>query len=286
MDITIDINTYLSIINSHPRDKRIQFFEKDHKYVVLDDLDTSYTSVTTWVHSHFPKFDADAIIESMMRGKNWGPGHKYWGLTPFQIKKSWTENGSSVAAAGTNLHYEIETFMNNKNIAPHYHHKDLLNFYETLRIEKNMGVEWEYFIEFVRDFPSLTPYRTEWVVYDEETKIAGSIDMVYENQDGTLSIYDWKRSKEISANNNFNKYALTECIHHVPDTNFWHYTLQLNIYRMILENQYNKRIKELFLVKLHPDNKSNSYELIAVPILEKEMNDLFEIRKEMFIKKT
>ena len=38
-----------------------------------------------------------------------------------------------------------------------------------------------YFIEFIKDFPHLKPYRTEWVVYYEDIKLAGSIDMVYEN---------------------------------------------------------------------------------------------------------
>ena len=32
--------------------------------------------------------------------------------------------------------------------------------------------------------------------------------MVYENDDGTLMIYDWKRSKGISTINNFNKSGL------------------------------------------------------------------------------
>jgi nucleoside-diphosphate-sugar epimerase len=40
--------------------------------------------------------------------------------------------------------------------------------------------------------------KFEWMIFDEDLKLAGSIDMVYENPDGTLSIYDWKRSKDIS----------------------------------------------------------------------------------------
>ena len=43
----------------------------------------------------------------------------------------------------------------------------------------------------------MKPYRTEMMVFDEHVKIAGSIDMLFENKDKTLSIYDWKRSKKI-----------------------------------------------------------------------------------------
>ena len=36
--------------------KYIQFFEKGHKYTISTDPNSKYTSVTTWNHSHFPKF--------------------------------------------------------------------------------------------------------------------------------------------------------------------------------------------------------------------------------------
>ena len=103
--------TILSQSNTHPRDSNIQFFEKGHKYEVKNiENDHVYTSVTTWVHSHFPKFNADMIINSMMKGKNWQPGHKYWGKTADEIKKEWSSNDSAIA--GTQLHYKIECFMN------------------------------------------------------------------------------------------------------------------------------------------------------------------------------
>ena len=49
-----------------------------------------------------------------MKSKGWKEGHKYWGLTPEQIKAQWNTNKDSVAGAGTDLHYEIECF-NNKH---------------------------------------------------------------------------------------------------------------------------------------------------------------------------
>ena len=55
----------LSRQNHHTRDAHIQFFEKGHKYTISTDPNSKYTSVTTWNHSHFPKFDADAIINNI-----------------------------------------------------------------------------------------------------------------------------------------------------------------------------------------------------------------------------
>ena len=270
----------LSQYNSHERDKDLKFFEEGHKYVILTDTDSKYTSVTTWNHTHFPKFDADSVIKYMMKGKNWKEGHKYWGLTAEEIKKLWTNNGST---AGTDMHYEIECFMNNPNLQINYTHKDLYENYmiNNKETHRTTSLEWQYFIEFIKETPDLKPYRTEWTIYHEDIKLAGSIDMIYENPDGTLSIYDWKRSKEIKKINNWNKYALTKSICQMPDANFWHYALQLNTYKAILEAKYNKKVTELYLVRLHPDAEEKTYELIKVPDLSSEMTELFNnIKKE------
>jgi ATP-dependent exoDNAse (exonuclease V) beta subunit len=272
----------LSVRNSHSRDKNIQFFEEGHKYVILTEPDVKYTSVTSWNHSHFPKFEADSIIDNMMKGKGWKEGHKYWGLTPEQIKCQWNTNRDSLAGAGTDLHFEIECFNNDKRFQFDYTNKELYEIYMIDNKDKHdlASVEWKYFINFVKDTPQLKPFRTEWTVYNEDVKISGSIDMIYENPDGTLSIYDWKRAKNITRINNYNKFALPPQICHLPDSNFWHYALQLNTYKAIIEQKYGKIVKELFLVRLHPDAEEKNYELISLPDLSTEIKDLFSERKK------
>ena len=59
------------------------------------------------------------------------------------------------------------------------------------------SIEYEFFQNFVKDHPHLEAYRTEWCVYDEDLKIAGSIDMVFKDtRNGEFYIYDWKRTKK------------------------------------------------------------------------------------------
>jgi len=275
------LQNVLSVRNSHNRDSNIQFFELGHKYEILNEPGVKYTSVTTWNHSFFAEFDADSIIENMMKGKGWKEGHKYWGLSAEQIKALWNSNRDSVAGAGTDLHFEIECFNNNKRFKIPYTNKQLYEMYISKNGEKlsTKPLEWQYFINFVKDHPELKPYRTEWLVYNEDVKISGSIDMVYENDDGTLSIYDWKRSKNITRINNYNRFALPPQICHIPDSNFWHYALQLNTYKAILESKYGKKIRDLFLVRLHPEAEEKNYELITVPDLSVEIRDLFVERK-------
>jgi hypothetical protein len=263
---------------SHPRDKEIKFYSRGHKYEILCDKSSNYMSVTKWNGTHFPKFDADEIIAKMFKSKSWGPEHKYWGQTAEQIKASWKKNGDSATSSGTNLHERIEYFMNDDSFETEYTQQDLYKKYESIEKVHETQVEWEYFINFIKDHPELKPYRTEWMIFDEDLKLAGSIDMVYENPDGTLCIYDWKRSKEITAENNWNKYASNPLINSMPDTNFWHYALQLNTYKAILERKYGKTVTYLCLVRLHPD--ASNYELLPVPDLTEEIQLLFEEREK------
>jgi ATP-dependent exoDNAse (exonuclease V) beta subunit len=276
------LHPVLSANNAHPRDQNISFQEEGHKYTISTDPTSKYTSVTTWNHSHFPHFDADKIIKQMMKGKNWKPGHKYWGMTAEQIKQQWTDNGAAVSGAGTDMHYEIECFMNNAEVPPGYTHADLYNKW-TNELKENPIAntpEWKYFLRFVQDHPELKPFRTEWLIYHDDLKLSGSIDMVYEKPDGTLMIYDWKRSKDISKVNTFNKYATTFSISHMPDSNFWHYALQLNTYKAIIEAKYDRKVVELCLVRLHPDAVEETYELIPVPDLSEDIATLFAQRQE------
>ena len=267
----------LSKQNAHPRDEFIQFFEDGHKYIIQCDPDSKYTSVTTWNHTHFAHFDAEKVVANIMKGRNWKPGHKYWGLTKEEIMKQWSDNGAAASGAGTKMHCDIECFMNNGGLDKGYTHKELL----LANTRQDDSKEWRYFLNFAKEFPHLKPYRTEWTVFHEDLKLAGSIDMVYENPDGTLSIYDWKRTKEISPVNYFNKYATTASISHLPDSNFWHYTLQLNTYKAILEAKYGKKVTELFLVRLHPE--SEDYELIPVPNIQKEIGILWDSIIETYL---
>ena len=271
----------LAKMNGVERDQSIRFYEYGHKYEILTDKKSKYTSVTTWVHSHFPKFNADEVIDNMMKGKNWGPDNKYWGMTPMQIKQEWNKNGAEASSAGTKLHKRIEKFMNvdteTERDATHSGLLAVNSQRNALQIE-NDAKEWGYFLQFAQDHGDLVPYRTEWMIYDEQLKLAGSVDMVYKNNDGSYSIYDWKRSKDIAKTNGFGKTALTDCIDYMPDANFWHYALQLNIYKMILERNYGVRIRDLKLVRLHPDAAHDSYELLDVPVMTNVMHELIDCR--------
>jgi len=96
--------SYLYNKNLHHRDKFITFEEGPHIYTVCGERGT-YTSVTTWNHSHFSHFDADSIIDKILNNKKMSdPTYKYYGMTRETIKKERDDNRDSEANAGTKMH--------------------------------------------------------------------------------------------------------------------------------------------------------------------------------------
>jgi ATP-dependent exoDNAse (exonuclease V) beta subunit len=252
--------TFLAKLNQHERDKRIVFYEGPHIYEI--DGKQGYTSVTTWNHSHFPEFNQTKIIDNILKSRRYNdPSYKYYSMTREDIENMWEKNRVEASTAGTQTHYNIECYYNNIDVSDN-------------------SIEFKYFKNFVEDNKHLKAYRTEWCVFHEELKLSGSIDMLFiDNNTGEFLIYDWKRSKGIEYENNYGKSALTPCIKHLPDTNYWHYALQLNVYRRILLEKYDINVKKMALVVLHPDHSYKNYEVIDVNIMEKELNDLWDVRK-------
>jgi ATP-dependent exoDNAse (exonuclease V) beta subunit len=217
------------------RDNQISFDPVLHKYTIKD-VNVPFTSVTTLVHKYAQEFDSLAIVKKI---KNRETG-KYAGMSDQQIIDSWSMNGKQSAELGTIMHEQIENYFLHKTMP------------------KDITPEFSQFLEFVVHNPELQPFRLEWRIWDP-IGIAGSVDAVMKCGDDYY-IYDWKRSKEIKLRNPFQN--CKRCLSHLEDCNYNHYTLQLNIYKYILEKYYGLPIKGMFIVVCHPDAQSyNIYEL-------------------------
>ncbi len=249
---------YLQGKNPHSRDADISFMPYGHKYAVKGE--SNYISVTKWVNSQFPVFNAEHVINRMMASPNWA-NSSYHGRSKQSIKDEWQANGKSAAAAGTRLHEIIERFYNNCDV----------------EVDEDM-VEFQQFLEFEEAIGSkLRPFRTEWRVFDESLKVAGTIDMAFEGEArDAVVLYDWKRSKKIVKDNCWQN-ALSPGLSHLPDANYWKYALQLNAYRHILEKCYGKTVEAMFVVVLHPLNANKSFIRLPIPVLERELRAM---RKE------
>lgn len=227
----------LSKLNAHPRDSRITFKDEGHEYTI-EGIDNKPTSVTTLIHKNFPEFNDDLVIGKMMASPKWS-NSKYFGKTPEEIKAEWNTKKNEASTAGTKMHKSIEDFLNGEpvdNDSPEF--KMFLKFWDDMKVQ----------------YPDWEIDRTEWLIYDNSGKVAGSIDAVLRNKrdHNKIIILDWKRTKEIKFSNKFAKG--TGPFVQLDDCNYVHYSLQLNIYRHVLETCYGKEVVFMMLIIMHPNN--------------------------------
>ncbi len=225
----------LKNINPHFRDRRITPLPSDeeHGYLIDGKNRTDYISVTTYVGEVlFEKFDPDKVIEKLKSSDNWKRS-KYYGKTNEEIKEIWDK----AAKDGTAMHEEIERKLNNANRLSDF------NF------------EAKRFDLFLENHPELTPFRTEWCVFDEDIKICGCIDVVFTTGDPKnpkYVMYDWKRTKSLWYRSKFGK-GKTDSMKDTDDCNYSRYRAQLNIYALILERKYDIIIDTMRILCIHPE---------------------------------
>lgn len=234
--------------NSHIRDSRINFDEASHTYTYNGQV---FKSVTTIVEECFEQFDAE-----------------YWskrkapslGMSPQEVKAMWSKKGEEARNLGTQLHEKIER---------HY-----------MGLSNSSDATYILFEKFIEQY-HLSPYRTEWAIYDEDSKIAGTLDFL-NFQNGEFTIFDWKRSNKIivcgqpEKCSKWGKRAFNP-ISHVHDTTYWHYALQVSIYRYILEKNYGIKITSSKLAVFHPDY--NQPYVIDIPYMRDEVIAVLRNRK-------
>ena len=92
----------------------------------------------------------------------------------------WEKKRVEAANSGTELHKLIE---------------DVYNGVRSLPESNDPAVK--QFARFKRAHQHLMPYRAEWIVFDTDLELAGSIDMVFIDSEGLYHIYDWKRTPKL-----------------------------------------------------------------------------------------
>ena len=256
----------LDKIHKHINDSRISFDEAEHNYFI--DGQKAKFSVTEIIDKFFPEFDSAYWAERKATKKLIQDNVEYDSevlqATIKQILEGWEKKRIEAASKGTILHEKIEDFYNEK-----YH--------------KYYPPEFDFFKNFHNKYKKLKPYRTEWRIFDDSLSLAGTVDMVYQKENGELFIFDWKRTSKLIDQNNqpilkdFN-YGLGG-LSHIADNSFNRYALQQNVYKFILEKRYDKQISSMNLLILHP-NYTN-YVHLKLPEMKKEAAFLIEQAKEL-----
>lgn len=252
----------LQLRNATPRCHRITFQEDTHTYLV--DGQVVPWSVSQFVHMQATPFDADEVL-SRYYSASWALARNYSDgdgnpMTPDEIKQKWKQDGQCQARRGTLLHWHIECHLNGYHIA------------EPLSPDFLLYLQFE--AAFMKPF-HLTPWRTEMNMFHCGLRLAGQADLICQTVTGSLVILDWKRCKTLNING-FCGLMQLHPLDHVPDCNMWHYCLQLNAYKAILEQEYftEQCVIAMFLVVLHPEQSPRQPHVYLVPDMAAEINQL------------
>ncbi|MDX1702093.1 MAG: hypothetical protein R3250_15820, partial [Melioribacteraceae bacterium] len=105
---------------------------------------------------------------------------------------------------------------------------------------------------------------TEPILFNKLARIAGQADLLT-YQDGIINVYDWKTNKDIITKENpYNKQMLGG-LSHIPDITYYHYALQLSVYRFLLQ-AWGFQVGKLTLLHLTEQGCNQ----VEVPYLEEE----------------
>ena len=218
----------------HQRDARIHMDVPTHIYY-LDWCRPVAISGTGFLHLFFEPFDAKKVTEELSAKAK--AGSAYHGKSADEISQMW----SAGTASGSRMHKNIEDYWNAVMAG---------GAGETTTCVEDYGLFAQFLTWFRRT--NLRPFRTEWMIYDEEYDIAGSIDFVaYNPTTGKYWVIDWKRSNRLRRESYKNKKGL-HCCDGLDDCNGNHYQLQVNLYQHILEKNYGIKIEQCVVVNLHP----------------------------------
>jgi RHS repeat-associated protein len=136
-----------------------------------------------------------------------------------------------------------------------------------------------------KEYPWNSPYAfSENRVIDMiELEGAEISEPGYFRKNGGYDIYDWKRSKKIL--NPLNGQVIKKdgwgkrgigILKHIDDTSYNRYELQQNLYRHILEKNYNIVINNMYLIVMHTDEGYTNYHKVSVSKLESEINSILQ----------
>jgi len=215
----------------------IVYYDEPHVYYIDGKKATSGTAVTKCVKQ---PFDSDKISKIVAKKQ---------GKTQKEVLTDW----DTIREAGTELHAYLENRLNNK-VFP-YPKQRIVSMFEGSdpvepRFQKLIKIA-DKFVADARD--RLIPIKSELVLGDKEYGICGMIDQVFYNKkSGQLELWDWKTNSKFDTKSS---YKLKAPLAHLDSSKLSEYSLQLGLYKHIVEKNTSLRFGTSRLVWFDAENE-------------------------------
>lgn len=226
---------------------RYKFDEQEHKYF-YEGAPVQF-SVTQFIERYSKPFDSETI------SKKYAEKH---GLKQQEVLDDWKRKGDISAFAGTIVHKFLQEGKEHRIYVPTYDDNVLHGLSEQVELRvKKLLPKAKAFLEDTEG--KLIPVKLEYIVGYEQY-IAGSIDMLCWNKTKKeLQIWDYKNIKEMTTTNFFGEsmYSPFYC----PDCSLNHYSVQLSMYKAILEMVTGLNIGACNLVHFNYTKDDDSFDI-------------------------
>jgi len=224
----------------------ITFHDEPHKYYVGG---KELISVTTIIHRYQEEFQED-----------------YWSnykaneytLSQREVLRAWEFINKKGTIKGSAIHDYAENLFQNK-VFPYPKQLILDEFgFDPVLLEYNITKKHvDKFYSDVHD--KLIPVRTEMVVYDPESLIGGMLDILFYNiKTGEFQIWDWKTNKKFEMEMKSRHFQGD--LFMLEDSDLEIYSLQLAMYKLIIEKMTGIRLGQSYVVWFSHNN--DNYKII------------------------
>ena len=220
--------------------ENIEFVPESHTYLIDNKI---AQSVTTILKKYVKPFERDYWANKKANDL---------GVPVEEILAKWEYNAKFSQIKGTLVHQFLECNLTNQNFE--YPEELIINQFGFDPIQTPFNSIIEVAKQFLTDIDNkMYPVASELVIGDSEYLVGGTIDQLFYNKkSGKLEIWDWKTNKEIKTTSRY--YHLSP-LDHIPDTELDHYSLQLGLYKYILEANTGLELGNSYIVWLN-ENES------------------------------
>jgi len=202
----------------------VKFDEESHTYThkTLDKL----ISVTTLLGKYKKPFDSNYHAERVAKRE---------GVSKDIVLEMWEAEKNKACDKGTKIHKLLEDYIS---------YGDIKNDYGWLYKSYDKSVE--YYID------RFSKVYCEKLLYNEEYKVAGTADLIYEHSKDEFTLGDFKTNKKFRFSSPFGE-RLLEPVDHLHNCENNIYALQLSIYAYFYEQLTGKRCRKLVIFYLSGD---------------------------------
>ena len=245
--------------------KGIDFHEEQHFYTIND-----YRfgiSATSLIETYAQEFDSDGISQ-MVANKR--------GISQKEVLDEWKKENEFSCIKGSCIHLKAQSLWMGTDYEIDYNTID--DTIDKDRLKKEYDIMSKQATDFYNDYKDMYDMiQDEFIVWSKEFDIAGSIDgIMYNKNTQQCCILDFKSNKDLQFKSKYRK-KMKVPLHELDDVNGQHYYVQLSIYKYLIEKYTNIKVDELFIVYFNIN--SDNYEIIEIPYLKKEVEEILENRR-------